>query len=343
MRRILLFFKIFGIVLLGILLIFFSENIAKNIAGSIQICISDIIPSMFAMMAVSTYAVSSGYYQTIFRPFYFLLRPFFRLDRHTLAVFLISMIGGYPVGIKLLRERASQNKNDIAAAENASVFCCCISPPFAISMIGVGIYHSAEIGIIVYLSNVLSCMVLAAVYSRFTEITDEYRPKVCGGDLISAVNSASRALFTVCTVLVACNAALEAVCSLLRLFSVSIDPLFLGVFEISNLLKLNSPSLSALPLISAISAFGGLCVLIQCAAICGKAFPLKKFFLGRILSALLSAGFCKLILWSCNISLPVLSGEAFRYQFSAQKGVWILLVLMAIIFFEKNEKFLKKG
>lgn len=343
MRRIFPFLKIFGFCLLGILLIFFSENITQNIAGSIQVCVSSIIPSMFAMMALSTYAVSSGYYRTIFRPFYFFLRPFFRLDRHTLAVFLLSMIGGYPIGIKLLRERVLQNKNYTAAAENASVFCYCISPSFAISMIGVGIYHSTEIGIVVYLSNVLSCIILAVFYSRFSEITGEYRPKVHGGDLISAINSASKSLFTVCTVLIACNAALETVCSLLRLFSVLPDPLLLGAFEISNLLKISTPSLSTLPFVSGISAFGGLCVIIQCAAICGKAFSLKKFFFGRVLSALLSAGICKLILWSGGISLPASSGSASHYQFSPQKGVWILLVLMAIIFFEKNEKILKKG
>lgn len=343
MRRILSFLKILGFCFLGILLIFFSENITQSIAGSIQVCVSGIIPSMFAMMALSTYAVSSGYYRTIFRPFYFLLRPFFRLDRHTLAVFLLSMIGGYPIGIKLLRERALQDKNYIDAAENASVFCYCISPPFAISMIGIGIYHSAKIGVIVYLSNVLSCVILAAVYSRFSEIIDEYRPQAHGGDMISAINSASKSLFTVCTVLIACNAALEAVCSLLRPFSVSPDPLLLGAFEISNLLKINTPSLSTLPFVSGIAAFGGLCVMIQCAAICGKAFSLKKFFFGRILSALLSAGICKLILWSGNISLPASSGGTAHYQFSPQKGVWILLVLMAIIFFEKNEKNLKKG
>lgn len=343
MRRILPFLKILGFCLLGGLLIFFSENITQNIAGSIQVCVSSIIPSMFAMMALSTYAVSSGYYRTVFRPFYFFLRPFFRLDRHTLAVFLLSMIGGYPIGIKLLRERTLQDKNYAAAAENASVFCYCISPPFAISMIGVGIYHSAKIGIIVYLSNVLSCMILAAIYSRFSTITDEYRPQAHGGDLISAINSASRSLFTICTVLIACNAALEAGSSLLCLFSVSPDPLLLGAFEISNLLKISTPSLSTLPFVSGISAFGGFCVLIQCAAICGKAFSLKKFFFGRVLSALLSAGICELILRSGNLSLPASTGGAAHYQFSPQKGVWILLVLMAMIFFEKNEKNLKKG
>lgn len=344
MRRFLPFLKILGIGCTAVLTIVFSENVSQSIAGSIHICISSIIPSMFAMMAVSTYAVSSGYYRTIFRPFYFFLHPVFRLDKHTLAVFLLSLIGGYPIGIKLLRERAAENSNDAVLAENASVFCYCISPPFAVHMIGTGIYHSAKIGMIVYLSNVLSCVILAAVFSRFFKFSKEYDPKAASdGSLISAVNSASKALFTVCTVLIACNAAIEAFCSLLRLFSVLPDPLFLGMLEISNLLKLNNPSLSALPYISAVSAFGGLCVIIQCAAICGKMFSLNKFLFGRVLCALLSAGICKLILSVSRISLPVSGGTAVQYQFSAQKGVWILLVLMAIIFFEKNEKILKKG
>lgn len=343
MRRVLPLLKILGVTVLGVLLILFSENVARNITDSIQVCVSSIIPSMFAMMALSTYAVSSGYYRAIFRPLYFFLRPLFRLDRHTFAVFLLSLIGGYPIGIKLLRERTAENKSYAAAAENAAVFCYCISPPFAIGMIGIGVYHSARIGAVVYLSNVLSCAILAAIYPRFFPLPDEYRPKPQRGGLICAVNSASKSLFTICTVLIACNAALEAVCSLLRRFSVSPEPLLLGAFEISNLLKTDAPSLSSLPLVSAISAFGGLCVLIQCAAICQKAFSLKKFFLGRVLSALLSASICRLILRSGEIALPVSAGAGAQYQFSAQKGVWVLLVLMAMIFFEKNEKIFKKG
>lgn len=343
MRRVISFLKIGGICVIAVLLIVFSENVADSVVRSIQVCISSMIPSMFAVMAISTYIISQGYDRVVFRPFYFLLRPIFRLDRHTLAVFLLSLLGGYPIGIKLMRERIAQNKNYSAIAERAAVFCYCISPPFAVNMIGVGIYGSAEVGGIVYLSNALSCVILAAVYTRFFDPADEYIPNKQGMGLISAVSSASHALFTVCTVLIAFNAALEAVQSLLRLMSVSLDPFLSGVFEISNLLTLDRPSLALLPLISAISAFGGVCVIFQCFAICGGAFSLKKFLIGRLLSALLSAGICQVLLYVCAPSLPASAQGGYHYRFSTDRGVWILLVLMAIIFFEKNKKIFKKG
>lgn len=343
MRKVFLFFKIAGICAVAVLLIVFSENVAESVVHSIQVCISSMIPSMFAVMAISTYIISQGYDRIVFRPLYFLLRPIFRLDRHTLAVFLLSLLGGYPLGIKLLREKIAQNKNYSAIAERAAVFCYCISPPFAVNMIGIGIYGSAEVGGIVYFSNALSCMILAAVYSRFFEPTDEYVPKREETGLISAVSSASHALFTVCTVLIAFNAALEAIRSLLRLMSVSFDPFLSGLFEISNLLALERPSLALLPFISAISAFGGICVIFQCFAICGGAFSLKKFLIGRLIAAFLSAGICRVLLHVCSPSLSALAQGGYHYRFSSDRGVWILLVLMAIIFFEKNKKNFKKG
>ncbi|MCM1334390.1 MAG: hypothetical protein NC084_10860 [Bacteroides sp.] len=343
MQRFISYLKIVGVGTVAVLLIVFSENVAASVVHSIRVCVSSMIPSMFAVMAISTYILSKGYDRVIFRPLCFLLRPFFRLDRDTLSVFLLSLIGGYPLGIKLLKERISQNKNYSAIAEHASVFCYCISPPFAVNMIGVGIYGSAEIGGIVYLSNALSCILLAAVYSRFFRSDPGYVPKDRDAGLVFDVSSAANALFTVCTILIAFNAALEAVRSLLAIFSVSIDPLLSGAFEISNLLSLDRPSLALLPWISAISAFGGICVIFQCFAICGNAFSLKKFLIGRLISAILSAGICHILLYLFSPALPASAQSGTLYRFSTDRGVWVLLVLMAMIFFEKNKKIFKKG
>ncbi len=299
---------------------------------------------MFAIMTVSTYIISEGYYRTAFRPFYILLHRIIRLDSHTLAVLMLSLVGGYPVGIKLLRERTLSDKGYQETAEKAAAFCCCISPPFAVNMIGAGVFHSVEVGVIVYVSNALSCLIIAIIYTRFFGRPGEYCPKKRDGGLISAVNSASHAMFTICTVLIASNAALDAVNSLLELIPFKISPMIAGIFEISNLLKLVNPQISALPAAAAISSFGGVCVIAQCFAICGGAFPMKRFLLGRIISAGLSAGICRLILCFCDVSIPASAGSAdYMYQFSADKGVWLLLVMMAVIFFVKNKKIFKKG
>ncbi len=344
MKRILLILKLSGICAAAVLLVVFSEEAARSIRGSISVCVSSIIPSMFAMMAVSDYIVSGGYYQRIFRPFYFFLHPLIRLDRQTLAVFLLSLAGGYPVGIKLLREQAARDPSYAPAAEKAAAFCFCISPPFAVNLIGTGVYGSAEAGVLVYTSNVIACFLMAAVSSRFIPETKDFSCGQTSGSLLESVRSASGSLFTVCTVLIAFNAALEMAASVLNLFSVQLSPLVSGLFEISNLLKWKCPPASSLPAAAAVSAFGGICVLAQCFALCGRTFSLKKFLAGRAAGAALSAGACRVLMCFWDVAVPASStGSGYSYRFSADKGVWVLLVLMAVIFFGKNKKIFKKG
>ncbi|MGN0578693.1 MAG: hypothetical protein ACI4J4_08735 [Ruminiclostridium sp.] len=328
----------------GILITVFSRETSASVVNSIHICVNAIIPSMFAFMAISSYIISSGLYRYISAPFYFILKKVIRLDRQSFSIFILSLIGGYPTGIKLISEITAQNKNYSAIAEKLSAICYCVSPPFAITMLGLGIFGSEEAGVIIYISNVLACLTAAIVFTRIFPIdADNYRQEEKSGGLIAAVNGTAASLITVCAVIVAFNVLLTAFQCVMGLFSAEIPCGILGLFEISNLLKIQNPSASLLPFVSAASSFGGVCVLVQCAALTKNQFSLKYFLAVRLPCAALSGFFASVIMnfWEISVTASPISAS-YSFVFSAERAVTLLLTVMCILIFLKNEKIFKK-
>ena len=330
----------------GALALFFPNEAAASAVNSIDVCLGTIIPSMFAFMAITTYILSSGVYRVIFRPVLWLARKIVKADDRILSVFLLSLFGGYPIGVKLLKEIIAENKNSpeaVNCCRDSSMFCYCISPTFALIMLGNGVFGSTGAGAVIYISNVLACIITAAAVSRSCKLKAGQVGTSVNGGIVDAVNSASRALFTVCTVIVAFNTLIACLGAFAALFGITFPPLFAGALEISNLLKLREPSVNLIPIVSAIASAGGICVLLQCTAVVKGAFPVKRFIIARIPCAALSALISWILLqfFDISVSVSTLSSE-YTYTFSANKVIVLILIAMCIIIFHKSDKILKK-
>ncbi len=331
-------------IVIAIMAVVYAENTSESIVKSINICINVIIPSMFIYMVLSSYIISGSIYKTIFKPFYKLLHGILKLDETTFSIFFLSLIGGYPVGIKLFKEIIAQNKNYSEIAEKSAVFCYCISPTFAITMIGIGIYNSVEVGAIIYISNALSCFITAVIYSNMHNLKYDGISINQGGNLISAINSSSSSLFRICSVIITFNAVIAALESSFESSGLNIPIIIKSFLEISNVLSIENSSLVLLPVISAIASTGGLCVLFQCYSICSKSFKLKKFVISRIPCSILSGIITYFLLKFWDISIPTVTGSVnYTFRFNENWAVILLILIMFMILLQKNEKNFKKG
>ena len=334
--------------LLLCLFIFFPKPMADSISESIGVCLNIIIPSMFVFMVLSSYIIDEGIYKTLISPLYLLLKRILPLNKELFSIFILSLIGGYPTGIKLLRERIAENKNYHEIYERMAAFCYCVSPVFAVNIIGYGVYGSVEAGVTVYISNVLGCFVMAVFTERsinresiekYSVNKEKYNPK----GLTFCINSASKALLTICAVIICFNSVMAVTDSLLTELGIVPPDILSGFLEISNLTKIAAPSPSYLPIFSFISSFGGVCVLVQTAALAGKGFSLKHFYIGRIICGALSSLFTYIIMSFWEISLGSSTGTtSYTYIFNQDKTVVLLLIVMCAIIFMKSEKIFKK-
>jgi hypothetical protein len=304
-----------GVLLGAILLIADAGQMVNAAARSVDICLHMIIPSLFAFMAISTFLINSGLYAVVLKPFLWILRFVIKLDEECTGIFLLSIVGGYPTGAKLLKDKALRDRSP-AMAEQMLPFCYCGGPVFLITVFGIQAFGDTDLGLAVYLSNVAAVLLLAVILSRRiakksgATLKKEQNPAKPPAKIninlpviIGAVTSAGRALFPVCAMIVAFSAVTEG----FRFLGADNSVLF-AFLEISN--AANMPK--SLPLAALLSSFGGLCIILQVAALTAtdKAdmkIRLRGFILARIPAAVISALICFAYM---QIAHPVIADSA---------------------------------
>lgn len=299
---------------IGILIIIDTKNIAKSVVDGIYVCLNSIIPSLFAFLVFSSFLLDSGLYKIVFKPLCIVLKPLVKLCEPLTAIFILSLIGGYPVGAKLLADLYSSGKITSRTAENMLQYCYCSGPSFIIGIVGIAVFNSVYIGFMIYLSNLLACVICAAVSNRKSKITDFVAPDrvTINAELfITSVQKSAKVLYLICIMIVAFSAASSVmefigvnslVSSIGSFFgnegrnAVSI---FKAILEISGVQDIIPNTFLTIPIISALMSFGGVCVLLQVYCICGKLFSVKRFLIARIPCALLS------FIFACLLSLTI--------------------------------------
>ena len=287
-----------------VLLIIDSKQVIENIQSSVTVCLSVIIPSLFAFMVLSQIMISTGTADILFFPLYKVSSFWFKGSRRLFSVFMLSLIGGYPVGIKLLKEYISYNKKYTAIAEQMLCFCYCGSPAFIIQIVGISVFGSTDAGLIVYISNAAACLIMAIVINCLLKKDDMPEDnkldevKISLNTITDSIEKSVKALGVICGTILAFNIIIElmeftGIMGLLE--SVGVKKITCAAFEISNLSLFQGENYSLLPVFAALTSFGGLCIIMQTAALSQGKIPLKKFVLSRIPAAILSGIICKII------------------------------------------------
>lgn len=282
-----------------------GESIKLGISEAVDRCMNVIIPSLFVFMALSQILVSSGLYYCVSMPFYPISRFIMGIPPELFFVFLLGNTAGYPVGVKLLSDLSEKKMISQRTAKIMSCFCCCGGPAFYSGTVGLAVFGCTGAGIAVFVSilaaNFLTALVLGR---RINECKTTSKPKFTldGRMFTDSVISAGKSLFVICVMIVFFGAFMSALeyCGafsfLQNTFQMSDNGLVLvkSCLEITSFTQLLDSPFYLLPYIAAVCSFGGLCVMIQIAAL-GVDFSLAPFFISRLTSALLSAVICRFI------------------------------------------------
>ena len=289
--------------ILGIMLVADTAGQTEAVSKSIGVCLTVIVPSLFAFMALSTFITTNGIHKIIFKPLYFILKPVLRFNQDETAIFLLSVTGGYPVGVKLLGDRVKADPSYTERASHMLMYCYCGSPVFMIALAG------SNTGMYVWLSNVLACFVFAVIanigkFGNSDIRCGENKVVYCAaGDrgrsplLVHSVVSAGSALYRVCLMVILFGVIVRIAefTGIMELFGNGQD-YFRALLEISNLTALKPRNLLGVSVISGLASLGGVCVMFQVAAISAGRIKLRKFLISRIPIALFSGVICRIIL-----------------------------------------------
>jgi hypothetical protein len=289
---------------LGVVFVFDSRGISVAVFESIQLCLNTVIPSLFAFLALSTFLMSSG------------------IIKGEVAIFILSMLGGYPVGAKLIADSSLTKERK----QHMLMYCFCGSPVFLIALIP----HN-NLGLYIWLSNVSACVIFAILsnassltYSKAKSHKSEI--KINSRIFIASVTSAGTTLYKVCIMIVAFG----VITRLLELMGLTSSILY-SLVEITNVMTVQeNPAI-----IATLTSIGGVCIIFQVYAICGGKLSLRRFLYARIPIAALSSGICFLL--TKGLATEAIAEE---HRIEATSGgsmvASICLLIMTLILLHKD-------
>ena len=269
--------------------------ISQAIITATERCLNVIIPSLFAFIAISSILINSNLIIYIAKPFNLISKTLFGFSGEIFIIMIISNISGFPVGANLLVKMIDNKQISKKTAEKLCCFCYGGGPAFFSGAIGLTVFHSSRAGMIIFLSCLISNMILALIIGQI------YKPTLTGNNnnisinsecIIQSVLSAGKALFTICVTIIffAAMIAVIETTGFFDIFSQDIGVYIKGVAEISNLSEITAKSTKIIPIVTSICSFGGICVLMQIKAIVKDKISLKFFIAARICAMAIAYG-----------------------------------------------------
>ena len=292
-----------------------AASVAAAVTGSVQRCISVIVPSLFAMMIVSSLIVRSGMTDMLPEWMGRLGRLMFGMDKVELAIFLFSMVAGYPVGMKMLVDEYTFGRITAKRAELLSGLCFGAGPAFIYGCIARQLFRSADAGKLILLSSVSANIIIAFIMSVplrrvvSKQSFSHHRVSISADMLTDCVLRSGRAMADICIMitgfsvltafLVGTGAMAEAVkipAKLLCFNHSYVEEAVTALIDITNVEGLPRGDFQLLPFISGAVSFGGLCVLFQLSALNAGKLSLRPLIITRTAAAFLSSRICSILL-----------------------------------------------
>lgn len=319
-------------------LLVFPKVVSQAVRNSVADCLEVVIPSLFSFTVLVLWLQKSGMYRTALKFITYPLSKLLRLDEELCAVLVLSNIGGYPTGVKLLSGLVEEGR--LSPKDAGRMLCCCFSsgPSFIIGLVGQNIFNSTLAGVLLFAACFVSSLVIAAVMRLSGEIrlrtpSCEQRCSTNSEVLISSVMSAARVMFTVCVMIVAFSV-VTAMLKYTGLIDLTESALHCkgivsAMLEITRISEISSDY--AMPICAALLSFGGVCVHLQVSAL-SKGIPVRWLVLSRLPAMIISAGLMLPFAKSFPVAtIPVAAIPDKARIFSENSVLSVSVVFMCII------------
>ena len=290
-----------------------------------------VLPSLLPFIILINLLCSLG---IIFRFSRFLdpiTQRLFHLSGNGLIVFLLGLISGYPMGAKLAKNLLEEGEMTYEEAQKSLCYSCNCGPLFIIGTVGTLMLQDTNLGyflLLVHISSAFIMLLLSRFYTLPNDKTNLLNThQTPSSSFSTAFTSAVQngmdtivyvggyiIFFSVISNLLAQSHLYTQFTQLLgRLFDA--DPLLIHSFFLSSLefssgsARLTSsfsPNVTLLALLSAIIAFGGICVFFQSQHVLqGSNLSLKPYIYSKLLQSLLAYILTFILYPICNPSLSL--------------------------------------
>lgn len=322
-----------------VLLMLFSEDAALGIKKGLIISASVIIPTLFPFAVATVFAVKVDVFSFL-KPAEKFFKTTLGQSAEMFSVMILSFLGGYPIGAKLINELYIQKKIDKMQAHYMLCYCVNGGPAFIISAVGTTILNSKSVGIALFGSHLLASLLIAFFCSyklkRIGIINDGIATLPNHKNAFSeSVLAATDSITKVCAFVILFSAINNVIFTLIK--SPAIRTILLSL-EVTNAVA-NTENTYLIAFWLGFSGVNIWCQILTITTDCGV--NLKLFIFSRFLHGILNYLCFNAIIHIFKIKLQTISTHA---DFSAPQnpglteiGVSILVLIIFLIVCLENK------
>lgn len=272
----------------------------------LKLCAEAVIPSLFPFMVISELLISSGMGERIGKILAAPMKRLFGVSGSGACAYLLGTLCGFPIGARTavsMYDRGIITKNELT-----KLFTFCNNPgsAFVISAIGISLFGSKRVGVLLYCCVILSSVVVGIISNLISKnnVTDKAKknmiPALEGNGIVcftNAIKSSALSMLTVCAYVCFFSALVGCIGAILSHFDIgktTIAAIF-SFFELSSGARsasLIENKLCALILCAAASGWSGLSVHFQIISISsGRGVNFKYYFIAKAAQSVLCATF----------------------------------------------------
>lgn len=279
---------IYFLLLIELLILINSDIVIKSVITSLNMFLTKIFPSLFPTMVMGLLLVKLGIYRII--TFQNLFKRLFRFNEIDTSIFITSLFCGTPSNATFINNYLQ--KGIISENEALNLLCCThfINPLFVIGGVGIYIFNSYKIGIIIllmlYLSNLIKAFLLRNNFNPYLE-SNVIKEKVNFKDIfVSIIKESMLNLLVILGIVILFNILIILIKEIFNLnntLKVFINIILEMTSGILSIKTLNINIILKILLAYLSLSFGGLCIWFQTISmITNKNIKYFKYFIFRL-------------------------------------------------------------
>ncbi|MBQ8960545.1 MAG: hypothetical protein IJ071_04925 [Ruminococcus sp.] len=334
-----------------------SGAVRSAVSEAVGRCLGILIPSLYAMLIMSALLIRSGALRRLSGILRLPGRILLGADGEVLGIFLVSSLAGYPVGGRLLAGLVREGRLSPSSASWLSGACFGAGPAFIFGCIASQLYGDPAAGRLILISSLAADLIigvgLSFIIRRAPREAAKRAPIRLDTELVSeCIVSAGRSMAEICCAVLAFSVVTAALSSVGALSAAGellgrlsgrpaavCESLCAAFLDVTAVTKLPAGDPTLLPALSALTAFGGVCVFVQISAAVRGEFPLWRTVLLRILAGGLSYLICRGLLPEDMIMGASVSAAALRTAATgaASPVPSVLLIVMTVTVLRERE------
>ncbi|SHJ43271.1 sporulation integral membrane protein YlbJ [Hathewaya proteolytica DSM 3090] len=346
-----------GILLITSILIFvliYPETCMEGCSKGLELFVTALFPTLFPFLVLCNILIhfkGEEFYAPYLGPL--ICKPL-KLPSSCSIVILISFLCGYPMGAKYTCSLYENKQITYDNAQRLLNIASNASPLFILGTVSLSILKNSFYGIILLLSNYLSCILMGLLLNNknsshknntvlltnknaLPSFAKAFSMSIDDGISVTIKVGAYVIIFSVLNNLIMKSQVFNSLISSNNIIRV-ISSFLMSLFELTNgcmlISSINAPVYIKLGLISFAISFSGICIILQVYSIViSHGFSIKKYVIRKLFQGMLSFLITVAIYFTLfqNISSTTMA-YCYKADYKAKYFIMIILTLLLLVF-----------